>query len=236
MRIIRPKKKPGIGCTSVEAFVDDSNTNADTEICDSGKTEADLTQAWSGGNIKPEILDSIAPGKKRRRSELAASTVGHSNELEIDPVKKEFNNLLATGVRLLAMREHSVKEITNKLKDKAITPDLLHAVVDELLAKKYLSDERFTESYVRSRRNRGFGPVKIKAELKVKGISNTLIQDYLEEGSALWIDIAEAQYRKKFGLTPVIDYRDWTKRARFLQNKGFTGEQIQSTLPDFSAD
>jgi len=147
----------------------------------------------------------LLEGKKRRRSELETSVSTEPLELIVDPAKKEFNELFARGVRLLAMREHSVKEITNKLFDKSEASDTIYAVVDELLEKKYLSDERFAESYIRARGNRGFGPVKIKAELKQKGVSSSLIQDYLDEGAALWFDNAASQYHKKYGDTDSCD-------------------------------
>jgi len=132
------------------------------------------------------------------------------------------------------MREHSVREITNKLLDKSSESDLVYAVVDELLEKKYLSDERFTESYIRARRNRGFGPVKILSELKAKGITSDILQEHLNESASVWFDNAKAQYQKKYGDEPVYDYGTWTKRARFMQSRGFTMEHIQLTLPNVS--
>lgn len=195
--------------------------------------------------LEPEVdLPALPPGKKRRRSELqhsGATAISNSQAQEhlsllADPAKKEFNELFARGIRLLAMREHSVKEITNKLFDKSDKSELVHAVVDELLQNKYLSDERFTESYIRARANRGFGPVKIRSELNSKGVGSGLIQEYLDESSGMWLDIASAQYTKKYGDAPVSDYNSWTKRARFMQSRGFTMEHIHVTLPSVDFD
>jgi regulatory protein len=206
---------------------------------------------------KEEVLQVAIEGKKRRRSELQAEKNGEPLSLLSDPAEKEFNELFARGLRLLAMREHSVKELTKKLFDKseksltvddaddadgsnnsdrAKVSDAIYAVIDDLLEKKYLSDERFTEVYIRSRGNRGFGPIKIEAELKSKGVSNNLIQDHLDKGAALWFDNAKAQYQKKYADSPINDYSAWTKRANFMQSRGFTMEQIQVTVPQFSSD
>jgi len=179
---------------------------------------------------KEVLAAPISKGKKRRRSELLPTTTSDTLELVRDPQKKEFNELFARGVRLLAMREHSVKEITNKLFDKSDNADAIHAVVDELLEKKYLSDERFTEAYIRARGNRGFGPVKIKSELKSKGVSSSLIQDYLNESASIWFDNAQSQYLKKYGDASISAYNAWAKRARFLQNRGFTMEHIHCVI------
>ncbi len=191
-------------------------------------------------------------GKKRRRSELQTEKLSEPLALVTDPAKKEFNELFARGLRLLAMREHSAKEITKKLFDKVEAFDraegidsaegsdnvertaTIYAVVDDLIERKYLSDERFTEVYIRSRANRGFGPVKIKAELKDKGVSHNLIQDYLNQGAALWFDNAKSEYHKKYGDAPIADYSAWAKRAKFLQGRGFNMDQIHCavTPPD----
>jgi len=231
---------------------------------------------------KDEVFEGPSIGKTRRRSELQAEKASEPLSLVIDPAQKEFNDVFARGLRLLAMREHSVKELTAKLfarfeasqkaqgsqkayglqmTDGSEKPegsndsedadtvnaievadnadvsnvsqgsDVIYAVIDDLLEKKYLSDERFTEVYIRSRCIRGFGPVKIKAELKNKGVSNNLIQDYLDPGSAIWFDSAKSEYQKKYGEVSVADYSCWTKRARFLQARGFTMEQINCTVP-----
>lgn len=148
-----------------------------------------------------------------------------------DQVKKEYKRLMAKGIRLLSMREHSVREIIKKLSLKCESLDLVYAVVDELLANKYLSDQRFTETFVRSRQNRGFGPNKIKMELSEKGIENNLIDDYLDVNSAIWYESAEQQYLRKYGDGPIEDYKTWAKRAQFMQGRGFSMEHIQVVVP-----
>jgi len=148
----------------------------------------------------------------------------------LDETKEEFNKLFSSGVRLLGMREHSVKEITDKLLAKTELSDVVYAVVDDLIDNKYLSNERFTESYVRVRMNRGFGPVKIKAELLNKGVSDSLIEEYLDPGAAVWFDNAKSEHVKKYHDEVIVDYRAWTKRARFLQSRGFNMDQIHSAI------
>jgi len=159
-----------------------------------------------------------------------------SEEAQEKVSKKEFNRLLNKGVKLLSMREHSVQEITAKLSVKCESPDLVHSAVEQLIDNNYLSDYRFTESYIRSRTNRGFGPTKIRSELLNKGIKNNLIDDYLDVNSIVWYDNAYRQYKKKYGDEPIADYQDWSKRARFLQSRGFGMEHIHLTIPPFETD
>jgi len=180
--------------------------------------------------------------KKRRRTEIAfeqqlnSAKKSNVNRQDSEPVsenKKEFNKLLASGMRLLAMREHSEKEMKDKLNAKSGSPSIVIDVVEQLLENSYLCDKRFAESYVRARRNRGFGPVKIRAELKNKGIDSFLVDAHLDPASSQWFEMAEVQYQKKFANQVMLSYSDWTKRARFLQGRGFTMEHIQSCVPNF---
>ncbi len=189
-------------------------------------------------------------GARPTESGASADTATYSPQKDSSPQKslreEIYSDLFTKGVRLLAMREHSVKELTDKLNTKSanikqggligVDTDIVYAVIDELIENNYLSDERFAESYVRSRTNRGFGPVKIRSELKAKGVSSTLIEEYLRLGAAHWYDNAEAQYQKKYGDTPVSDYNTWSKRARFMQSRGFTMEHIQVSLPKVDFD
>ena len=168
--------------------------------------------------VESEVISDNS-GKPRRRSALAddagnaeVKAVGYSSRSQrlaeqnqysgvselAEEDKSEFNRLLAKGVYLLGMREHSVQEMTDKLTARSDAVDVVLAVIDELLENNYLSNERFAEGYVRSRRNKGFGPVKIRVELKTKGISGRLISEHLQAESPEWIDVAREQYKKKY--------------------------------------
>ena len=144
--------------------------------------------------------------------------------------KKEYDNIYNKGIHLLSMREHSVKEMFDKLSRKCDRTDLIDAIIEELITRKYLSNDRFTESYVRSRKDKGFGPIKIRSELSNKGVCSTMIDDYLKSASGIWFDEASNQYHKKYGDELISDYNVWTKRARFLQGRGFAMDHIYSAI------
>jgi regulatory protein len=145
--------------------------------------------------------------------------------------KKEINRLRSKAIRLLSMREHSRQEIICKLSKDGSNALMVHEIVEELIKNSYLSDRRFTESFVRSKQIRGFGPSKISSELKLKGVNNSLIDEYLKANSRIWYDSARVQYRKKYAGEPIKDYTTWAKRARFMQNRGFGMGHIQAALP-----
>ena len=182
-----------------------------------------------------------ANSKRRSPNEPAsgqAKPLANPTALNTQPAadKQQYDALFAAGVRLLSMREHSRAELEAKLGSKTESADLLFAVLDGLRSANYQSDSRFTENYVRSRANRGYGPLKIQKELKIKGIQNNMIDEFLNVDSAIWYENARTQYDKKYGEQPVSDYNTWTKRARFMQSRGFSSEHIQTTLPPVQSD
>jgi len=73
-------------------------------------------------------------------------------------------------------------------------------------------------------------------KLKEKGIKNNTIDQYINVNSCAWFDNAAQLYNKKYGQEPISDYSDWSKRARFIQSRGFNMEHIHSVVPPVETD
>jgi regulatory protein len=127
---------------------------------------------------------------------------------------------------LLARREHSVAELRRKLLAKGYAQLAVDEQLRLLEQENLLSDQRFAESYVNFRSKKGFGPVRIRHELKEKGVNATLIEEYLDNND-YWRNIAKEVREKRFGTTLPKDYKDIAKQMRFLQYRGFSNEQLR---------
>jgi len=134
------------------------------------------------------------------------------------------------AIKLLASREHSRLQLLRKLGERGFDTDEVAVVLDQLAAEGLQSDERFAESFVRSRIERGQGPIRIAAELREHGIDDALIPDYLDFADPLWPQRLEEVRSRRFGGTLPDDYQTRAKQARFLQYRGFTSEQIRRML------
>ena len=145
-----------------------------------------------------------------------------------------YKDVLSKAVALLARREHGVKELEGKLFAKQYPEQFISSAISELIESNLLSDDRFTEHYVRNRQNRGFGPQKIRIELRHKGVGDTLIDEYLMTSSRVWYEIAENEYNKKYRGQPPSDYNTWAKQAKFLQSRGFTNDHIYHVLGELN--
>jgi regulatory protein len=134
------------------------------------------------------------------------------------------------AMNLLARREHSELELRRKLASRGFEPALIDAAIASLLADRLLDDARFTEAYIRYRRSRGYGPVRIRQELKERGVSDELLADFINERDALWREQVAEVHSKRFSGESPADYKERARQARFLQYRGFTHEQIQRVL------
>ena len=103
-------------------------------------------------------------------------------------------------------------------------------MLDALEAQGLLSEERFTEQFVSSRRGRGQGPVRIREELRRHGIADEAAAKAVGQDDAHWADRASQARSRRFGDAAPDDYREWVRQARFLERRGFTTEQIRSAL------
>ena len=68
--------------------------------------------------------------------------------------------------------------------------------------------------------------MRIQQELKQKGVSAELIEQYLDNND-YWRNIAKEVREKRFGATLPKDYKDIAKQMRFLQYRGFSNEQLR---------
>lgn len=135
----------------------------------------------------------------------------------------------AVAVRLLAVREHSRHELHNKL-GRSFDRDTVQAVLDQLVECGLVSDERFTEHYVASRIRKGFGPLRIRAELRERGIDGDLIEAWLDLEDGAWCECLREVARRRFGDERTADRRIQAKQARFLQYRGFPESLIRDYL------
>ncbi len=129
---------------------------------------------------------------------------------------------------LLVRREHSQKELLNKLLVKGWAKDDILAVIDELAQQSWQSDARYAESYARHRIHKGYGPVWIAYELRKNGVDAVNLDDIVQQTAGSWMDLLEQVYSKKYGHDSVLNRNEWAKRSRFLMQRGFSGTMISA--------
>lgn len=128
---------------------------------------------------------------------------------------------------LLARREHARLELVRKLKKKGFDDTLLNQALDSLESDGLLNEQRFTEAFIKSRVDRGQGPLRIRVELKQRGINDIVVDQMLSELDIDWSAVAHAVWSKKFD-EPPSDLKTRAKQQRFLAYRGFSADHLRS--------
>ena len=145
-------------------------------------------------------------------------------------VSQQITNVLHRAVDLLSRREHSAQELSQKLQKKGFGENDIELAIIRLQEENLQSDDRFTESFVNERIRRGHGPIKIMHELRQIGVAENMVENYVNAEEEQWLSLVQLQYQKKYANLKVRDYNEWSKRARFLQGRGFTSTQIRNAI------
>lgn len=134
------------------------------------------------------------------------------------------------AVELLARREYSYQELENKF--LLVTDNQAHidSVLDWLIEMGLQSDTRFCSMYLRSKAISGYGPIRIKLELKQKGIAEHLIETSFDELNFDWQQEVDRLILKRLKGDDIHDMKVKSRLMGYLQRRGFKLDQIYQGL------
>ena len=153
--------------------------------------------------------------------------------------QRSENPCLQAALRLLTYRDHSCAELAAKLRCRGFSTGQIDRSMEACIRLDYLNDERFTLSYIRQLRRKGFGPKRIQEKLRAKGIDYDMVQKTLISAisqpgqtedcrQVLVKKMNRSTLSSKTGPSKV-------KLYRFLLGLGFYPEIIQRVLKENSS-
>jgi regulatory protein len=134
---------------------------------------------------------------------------------------------------MLGRREHSAKQLQQKLRQRGVESEVVVNVIEDLQARGWQSDDRFGALWVGARSRKGLGRSRIEAELQQAGIAKDHAAPWLEEVD--FSSLAIALRARRFGALPKTA-SDQAKQSRFLQYRGFGWDDIKAALKRLPAD
>ena len=139
---------------------------------------------------------------------------------------------------LLVRREHSKRELIQKLVARGIAQDEAVAAVGKMTDAGWQDDTRFACSVARTRARAGYGPVRIRAELAMHALPAVAIESAFaalaESGEDDWASVAVKSVLRRFGGNGALPLPVQRKAADFLMRRGFDGDTIRSALRSFA--
>ncbi|MCE5234009.1 MAG: regulatory protein RecX [Mizugakiibacter sp.] len=127
----------------------------------------------------------------------------------------------------LARREQSRRELRARLDRSGYDEAEAEAALDRLGRAQYQSDERFAEMLVRTRVSQGYGPLRIRAELRTHAIAEPAIRELLAQADADWAALALQLLRRRYGRA-AGDRAERDRRAQFLLRRGFDAATVRA--------
>ncbi|NTU71927.1 MAG: regulatory protein RecX [Coriobacteriia bacterium] len=198
-------------------------------------------------------IEVAGPGSKARRlvfsdgedprttSAIAAREIGlvegaeiERAEVEASLAEVEYDLARERALRLLGYREHSAHELLAKLLDTGYPRHIAQSVADRFVEVSLIDDERFAEAWVRSRVSAGYGPRRIARELKLKGISDALIETALAESQPHEHEVEQACVALRG--RRATNKREREKLIRRLVTRGFSLATALEAVGDCEED
>ena len=142
----------------------------------------------------------------------------------------------ASAVGYLARREHSARQLTDKLIQKGFPPEDIADTLQSLQQRGLQSDQRFASAYCRARIQKGFGPRAIAHGLMTAGVSDDIVDETLYDKSHRWPAVLEAAWEKKYKAVPAFGDPRYQKQYSFLVQRGFEASMIHRFLQQHATD
>ena len=129
--------------------------------------------------------------------------------------------------RALARRARSESEIARMLRARGASPTLVRKVLGRLRALGYVDDDKLAVELVERWKERGFGSLRIQAELRRLEVADAIAERMTLDGRE-----ERAQARRaldgNFRPAELADRKGMGRAARFLAGRGFPAEVIDS--------
>jgi len=148
---------------------------------------------------------------------------------------KEGRFALEAAVRFLEVRDRSSAEIIKRLTDQGYSEEAVEGAITKLQKAGYLDDKRFAQAFL-MRIGKKYGAIRIRQEMRRKGISQEFIEELLleqdrDESLETAVKLARKALRGKAKDPQALYRRAYAALAR----RGFPPDIVSKAL-DLSFD
>ena len=148
---------------------------------------------------------------------------------------EEFRSAREAAFAMLDYRPRTKKEISDGLKRKGYSDEIIVSVMARLLELGFIDDEKFAEQWVSSRiSSRPTGRIRMAWELRSRGVSQETVEKALSEvDEEDELRMAREIAAKKIAFVSPDDEKARRRLAGFLRRRGFDWDVISRVLNEF---
>lgn len=147
-----------------------------------------------------------------------------------------FRNAMASALRILACRDHSVVELIQKLDRRGYAKETVQQVIAECSRMDYLDDQRAARQLIDRLKRRGTGLRRIRHELQKRGLEGDRVEAQLLAGLSLPEEQSLARQAAEKKWKALSNKPDSINKMlmlqRFLRYRGFSDSVIVHILKE----
>ena len=152
----------------------------------------------------------------------------------VEPAEPSFAEQLAAArayaMRSLARRESAESELARRLRQQGYQEEVIEAVLDYCRGYNWVNDERYGAMAVRAGAVKGHGPLKIRFELRRKGLDDGQIDAAFEQPELDWFELAFDLLERRAKIADLADFKLRMKWLKYLLGRGFTQDQARYAI------
>ncbi|HDX8370515.1 TPA: regulatory protein RecX [Aeromonas dhakensis] len=152
----------------------------------------------------------------------------------VEPAEPTFAEQLAAArayaMRSLARRESAGSELARRLRQQGYQEEVIEAVVDYCRGYNWVNDERYGAMAVRAGAAKGHGPLKIRFDLRRKGLDDGQIDAAFEQPELDWFELAFELLERRANIADLADFKLRMKWLKYLLGRGFSQEQARYAI------
>ena len=144
--------------------------------------------------------------------------------------EERFAAARAFAMRSLARRESAESELAKRLRLQGFNEEVIEAVVEYCRGYNWVNDDRYGTMAVRAGAAKGHGPIKIRFDLRRKGLDDMQIDAAFDQPELDWFELAFVLLERRARVTDLGDFKLRMKWLKYLLGRGFTQEQARYAI------
>lgn len=157
-------------------------------------------------------------------------------DIEIYNLESNLSKAKAKAFDIVGRKAVTERELRTKLSDKGYDEMICDIVIETMREYNYVNDADYCETFLDYAKSKGWGQLKIRSELKRRGVDDTTISNALSE----FEDCPEERIYdilcRKFAEFDLRDFKQKQKALRFFASRGFDFDSINSAVSRFIAE
>ncbi len=151
-----------------------------------------------------------------------------------EPVESSFEERLAAArafaIRSLARRESAESELAQRLRKQGFDETVIEVTLDYCRGHRWIDDERYGAMAVRAGAAKGHGPIKIRFDLRRKGLRDEQIEAAFEQPELDWFELACELLQRRARAGDLAEFKMRMTWLKYLLGRGFNQEQARYAI------